>query len=106
MATREDLGSSPLGQVLVGLSGLSLSSPGCRVGPEGGGAGGVGGLGVRGVRPGAGRALRALALLPRVLDRQEEGLAVGSEGRSGELRLHGPTGELEHVSTGDPAVYT
>src|ERR671916_541770 len=69
------------------------------------GYGDQGGLGLVAARPSAGRVVRALALLPRVLDRQEEGLAVRGEGRSGELRLDGPTGELEHVSTGDPAVY-
>src|SRR5918997_4409796 len=69
------------------------------------GYGDEGGLGLVAAGPSAGRVIRALALLPWVLDRQEEGLAIRGEGRSGELRLDGPTGELEHVSTGDPAVY-
>src|SRR4028119_1008061 len=50
------------------------------------------GLGLVAVGPSAGRVIRALALLPWVLDRQEEGLTVGGEGRPGHPPPHGPTG--------------
>src|SRR4028118_1356242 len=101
MATTEDLGTSPLGHVLVGSSGSSVSSPGCwmarnSVLPSGVKAGPVSSASTGALAnwqaspPGRGGA--------RGLDGRNQRAAVGGEGWSRKLGLDRSAGELVGLS--------